>query len=58
MKIGEKIQTPHGVATIIRIEDVYGMFEKRIGVVFSNGEKSQYSSSSISKKSLGAKLEV
>jgi len=51
MKLNDCVQTPHGIAKITRIEDVYGSHDKRVSVAFLSGEKSQYSSSSLSPKS-------
>ena len=48
MKLNDCVQTPHGIAKITRIEDVYGSHDKRVSVEFLSGEKSQYSSSSLS----------
>ena len=49
MKLNDNVQTPHGVAKITRIEDVYGSHDTRISVHFPSGRKSQYSSSSLVK---------
>lgn len=47
VKISENVKTPHGIAKVIRIEEVYGSHDDRITVIFPDGKVSQYSSDSL-----------